>query len=45
MAIKMVTCYTCDSGEIWGPCTLGTLCSTAGTGYHVDSPVVGKTNK
>lgn len=44
LVINIGTCYTCDNGGIWGPCTLGTLCSTVNTGYHVDSPVSGQTN-
>lgn len=39
--INVATCYTCDNDEIWGPCTLGTPCSTVGTGHPVDSPVFG----
>lgn len=35
----VATCYTCDNGGIWGPCSLDTLCSTVDTGCPVDSPV------
>lgn len=40
--MNKVTFYICDSDEIWGPCILGTLGRTAGTGYHADFPVLGE---
>lgn len=42
--LNIATCYTCDNDGIWGPCTLGTPCSTVGSGHQVDSPVWGQTN-
>lgn len=42
--LNIATCYTCDNDGIWGPCTLGTPCSTVDTGHQVDYPVWGQTN-